>query len=137
MQPIAVHQGLKFVERRVKRGAAASATDFIATVRQMGFAGGACGTWAGVGRNRKYRFQRNDYARHDVLPIEARRRVSSFWYSEVVDRFKLTEKQKELYDAGVAYGWKDVFCVPIHGPGSLQGLGPRRCSMRWRIEAGE
>jgi DNA-binding CsgD family transcriptional regulator len=22
----------------------------------------------------------------------------------------------------VAYGWKDVFAVPIHGPGSMQGL---------------
>jgi LuxR family quorum sensing-dependent transcriptional regulator len=40
----------------------------------------------------------------------------------VVPQLKLSAKQKELYEAGVAYGWKDVFGVPIHGPGSLQGL---------------
>ena len=54
--------------------------------------------------------------------IESRRRVRPFWYSEVISRLKLSPKQKELYDTGVAYGWKDVFGVPIHGPGSLQGL---------------
>ena len=67
-------------------------------------------------------YQANGFVAHDVLPIESRRRVRPFWYSEVISRLKLSAKQKELYDAGVAYGWKDVFGVPIHGPGSLQGL---------------
>lgn len=57
-----------------------------------------------------------------MLLIEARRRVSSYWYSETIGRFKLNEKQKRFYEAGVAYGWNDIFCVPIHGPGSMQGL---------------
>ena len=56
------------------------------------------------------------------MPIEARRRVGPFWFSDVFSRFKLTERQKQLYEAAFAYGWKDAFAVPIHGPGSMQGL---------------
>ena len=57
-----------------------------------------------------------------MLPIEARRHVGPFWFSDVIGRFKLTERQKQLYDAAFAYGWKDAFAVPIHGPSSMQGL---------------
>jgi DNA-binding CsgD family transcriptional regulator len=134
MQSLA-EQGSKFVERCSTRAAAASAEDFLSTIGQMGFAGSACGAWVGIGRNRKVRFffvdwprdwiefyETNQFVEHDLVPIEARRRVSPFWYSDLVSRFKFTQKQKELYDAGVAYGWKDIFCVPIHGPGSMQGL---------------
>jgi DNA-binding CsgD family transcriptional regulator len=128
-------QGLKFVERCSTHSAAASADDFLATIRRMGFAAGACGAWAGIGRNRKVRFffvdwpqdwiefyETNRFVEHDVLPIEARRRIGHFWFNDIKSRFKLTEKQQQLYDAGVAYGWTDVFAVPIHGPGSMQGL---------------
>lgn len=54
------------------------------------------------------------------MPIEARRRVSPFWYHDIVSRLK--GKQKQVYDAVIAHGWKDVFAVPIHGPGSIHGL---------------
>jgi DNA-binding CsgD family transcriptional regulator/alkylhydroperoxidase/carboxymuconolactone decarboxylase family protein YurZ len=134
MEPV-TEAGLKFVERCAASDAAAAAADFLATIRRMGFACAACGAWAGIGRHRQNRFffvdwpqdwldfyQENGFVVHDALPIESRRRVRPFWYSEVVSRLKLSAKQKELYDAGVAYGWKDVFGVPIHGPGSLQGL---------------
>lgn len=134
MEPV-VEEGLKFVERCTVSDAAAAAADFLATIRRMGFACAACGAWAGIGRHRQNRFffvdwpqdwldfyQENDFVAHDALPIESRRRVRPFWYSEVISRLKLSAKQKELYDAGVAYGWKDVFGVPIHGPGNLQGL---------------
>jgi DNA-binding CsgD family transcriptional regulator len=127
--------GLTFIERCSADSAAESADEFMATLRQIGFAGTACGAWAGIGRNRKVRFffvdwprdwlefyEKNGFAEHDVLLIEARRRVSSYWYSETIGRFKLNEKQKRFYEAGVAYGWNDIFCVPIHGPGSMQGL---------------
>jgi DNA-binding CsgD family transcriptional regulator len=130
-----VEQGLRFVEQCSARSAAECADDFLAAIRQMGFAAAACGAWAGVGRNRKNRFffvnwpqdwidfyETNRFVEHDVVPIEARRRVRPFWFSDIVGRFKLTEKQKQLYDAGAAYGWKDAFAVPIHGPGSMQGL---------------
>jgi DNA-binding CsgD family transcriptional regulator len=134
MQSLA-ERGLQFIERCSAHVAAAAAEDFLATIRQMGFAGSACGAWVGIGRNRKVRFffvdwprdwiefyETNRFFEHDLVPIEARRRVSPFWHSALLSRFKLTQKQKELYDAGAAYGWKDVFCVPIHGPGSMQGL---------------
>jgi len=128
-------EGLRFVERCAANTAADAAADFLATIRRMGFACAACGAWAGIGRRRQSRFffvdwpedwlefyQRSRAFEHDVLPIEARRRVSPFWYGEVVPQLRLNGKQKELYEAGRAYGWKDVFGVPIHGPGSLQGL---------------
>ena len=101
----------------------------------MGFAGGACGAWAGVGPHRKYRFffvdwpadwqafyESNGYVHHDLLPVEARRRVAGFWYYDAISQRELTEKQQELHDAATAYGWRDAFAVPIHGPGSMQGL---------------
>jgi LuxR family quorum sensing-dependent transcriptional regulator len=126
---------MEFVERCSTVTAEEATQDFLDRIRQFGFTGAACGAWAGVGRNRKVRFffvdwpqdwlefyERNRAAEHDVLLIEARRRVTPFWYGEIIRRFKLTEKQKQLYDWGVAYGWKDVFAVPIHGPGSMQGL---------------
>jgi len=128
-------RGLQFVERCSTASAAACVDDFLATIRRMGFAAGACGAWVGIGRHRKVRFffvdwpkdwiefyEKNQFAEYDIVPIEARRRIRSFWFNSVVERFKLNEKQKQLYDAGVAFGWKDVFCVPIHGPGSMQGL---------------
>ena len=126
---------LEFIERSSKLDAAASVDDFRVTIRRLGFAGGACGAWAGIGQNRKVRFffldwpkewidiyESNRFAAHDFLPMEARRRVGAFWYSDVATRLKLTEIQKRVYAAGVAFGWKDVLAVPIHGPGSLQGL---------------
>jgi len=131
----AVTESLDFIARCRGRGAPDTVGDFLATIKTLGFAAGACGAWAGVGRNRKVRFffvdwpadwldyyQNNDYAEHDLLVIEARRRVSAFWYSDVVKRTKLTPKQQQLYRDGANYGWRDVFAVPIHGPGSMQGL---------------
>ena len=124
-----------FIDRTTKLSPDATVEDFRTTIRRMGFSGGACGAWAGVGKHRKVRFffldwpqewidiyNSNGFVEHDFMPMEARRRISGFWWSEVVTRLKLTEMQKRLYDAGVAFGWKDVFAVPIHGPGSLQGL---------------
>ena len=108
--------------------------DFLATIRRIGFTSAACGAWAGAGKNRRYRFffvdwpadwlqayEANKWVEHDLLPIEARRRVAPFLWSEIVER-KLSAAQRALYDAGWAYGWRDIFAVPLHGPGSLQGL---------------
>ncbi|HLH88179.1 MAG TPA: autoinducer binding domain-containing protein [Xanthobacteraceae bacterium] len=116
-------------------GAAECAEHFRAIIRQIGFAACACGAWAGVGRTRRHRFffvdwppdwlefyERGGFFHHDMLAIEARRRVSAMWVSSLMPHLKLTPKQLELVEAFDAYGWKDVFAVPIHGPGSLQGL---------------
>jgi DNA-binding CsgD family transcriptional regulator len=101
----------------------------------LGFTASACGAWAGVGKNRKNRFffvdwprdwlefyEANRFYEHDTLVIEARRRVSPFLCSEIALDTKLTQMQKRLHDAAIAYGWREVFAIPVHGPGSLQGL---------------
>jgi DNA-binding CsgD family transcriptional regulator len=134
MQSLA-ERGLQFIERCASCAAAEAVTEFLQTIDQMGFPASACGAWAGVGRNRKVRFffvtwpkdwiefyESNGFVEHDLVPVEARRRIGPFWFNDVVRHYKLSSKQKELWDAGVAYGWTDVFAVPIHGPGSMQGL---------------
>ena len=96
-------QGLQFVERCAGSDAATAAADFLATIRGMGFSCAACGAWAGIGRHRQSRFffvdwpadwldfyERNRWFEHDILPIEARRRLSPFWYADVVPRLKLS-----------------------------------------------
>jgi DNA-binding CsgD family transcriptional regulator len=126
--------GLKFIERCSTASAEAAASDFLATIRQYGFAAAACGAWTGIGKNRRHRFffvdwpadwlefyNKGGWFEHDLLPAEARRRIAPFLWSDIING-KLTAKQTALYDAGWAYGWRNVFCVPIHGPGSLQGL---------------
>src|SRR5580698_5616683 len=94
----------RFFERSAQRDAQATVEDFRATIRQAGFAGGACGAWAGIGRHRKVRFffldwpqdwvdiyNSNGFVEHDFMPMEGRRRISAFWWSDVVARLKLTE----------------------------------------------
>jgi DNA-binding CsgD family transcriptional regulator len=132
--PSSAELGLKFVARCAAAKAAAAADDFLVTIRQCGFAAAACGAWTGIGKNRRHRFffvdwpadwlefyNKGGWFEHDLLPTEARRRIAPFLWSDVIGT-KLTDKQKALYDAGWSYGWRNVFCVPIHGPGSLQGL---------------
>jgi DNA-binding CsgD family transcriptional regulator len=132
--PLSTEQGLKFIERCSAAAAQEAANDFLATIRKMGFAASACGAWAGIGKNRRHRFffvdwpadwlefyNKNGWFEHDLLPIEARKRIAPFLWSDLMGS-NLTDKQRALYEAGWAYGWRDVFCVPIHGPGSLQGL---------------
>lgn len=133
MQSLA-EQGLAFIERSAAQTADAAVDDFLATMRRMGFAGSACGGWVGVGKNRRHRFFFVDWPQdwldfynngrwfeHDRMVIEARRRIAPYCWSDLSNS-KLTLGERALFEAGFAYGWKDVFAVPIHGPGSLQGL---------------
>jgi DNA-binding CsgD family transcriptional regulator len=130
-----IEQGFKFVERCSLDTASACADDFMATMRLFGFSASACGAWAGIGARRKHRFfflewpqdwtefyETNQFFQHDLLPIEARRRTTPFWYTDVIEHFKLSEMQVKLHNGFLAYGWKDAFAVPIHGPSSVQGL---------------
>lgn len=48
--------------------------------------------------------------------------MSAFWFSEIVPALRLAGKQQELHEAVLAYGYNDVFIIPIHGPGSVQGV---------------
>jgi DNA-binding CsgD family transcriptional regulator len=130
-----VEEGLRFIERCAEANAEAATSDFLKTVDHMGFDGTACGAWAGVGKNRRSRFffvqwpadwlefyNTSGAFEVDLLPLEARRRVTPFLWSEIYSGKKLTAAQKAFSEAGWAYGWRDVFAVPIHGPGNLQGL---------------
>jgi DNA-binding CsgD family transcriptional regulator len=132
--PSITELGLTFIERCLKSPAAAAAEDFLSTIQLMGFSGGACGAWTGVGKNRHHRFffvnwpadwvelyNRSGWFGIDPLPIEARRRVAPFLLSELVGA-KYTAAQNALLKAAWDYGWREGFAVPIHGPGSLQGL---------------
>ena len=127
-------QGLKFIERCAGAGTQACVNDFLGTIRQMGFEGTACGAWAGVGKNRRHRFffvawpddwlefyNKNCGFEHDLLPIEARRRMVSYLWSEL-RAGRQTPEQAAFFNAGWMYGWREVVAVPIHGPASLQGL---------------
>jgi LuxR family quorum sensing-dependent transcriptional regulator len=127
--------GLQFIARCSTSDPVAAAQDFLSTAERIGFDVGAGGAWIGVGSNRKSRFffvnwptawleiyQANLWFQIDVMLIEARRRVGPFWFRNIVEHFKLTSRQKELCETFYAFGWKDCFAVPIHGPGSLQGL---------------
>jgi DNA-binding CsgD family transcriptional regulator len=133
--PSLAEQGLRFIQRCAAKPAAAAADDFLSTVKQFGFSAAAGGAWAGVGRNRQNRFffvswsrewlefyEKSQFSQHDPLLAESRRRMSAFWFSEVIAAVKLTQKQKELLAAAAAYGYRDVFAVPIHGPGNMQGV---------------
>lgn len=126
---------LPALERMQTLSTAECANNFITLVHEIGFAGTIAGAWAGVGRQRRYRFffvdrprpwfdfyERNDFVHDDPVVAESRRRISPFWHSEMSREVKLNRRQKELIDAFYAFGWKDVFAVPVHGPGSLQGL---------------
>lgn len=126
---------IQSLERWLSLDAAGCADGFKTLIRQIGFSACACGAWAGVGRNRRHRFffvdwpkpwlefyEREGFFHHDMLAIESRRRIGSCWVSDVIARGKLTARQQDLVKAFEAYGWKDVFAVPIHGPASLQGL---------------
>lgn len=125
---------LGFIDRCARASAAAASTDFLTTLDAMGFEAVACGAWAGVGKNRRHRFffvkwpqdwldvyNKNGWFDLDPLPEEARRRVSPFVLSEM-EHGKFSDAQREFYNAAWDYGWRDAFAVPIHGPGSLQGL---------------
>src|SRR5581483_11784428 len=129
-----IDEGLKYIERSAGIDTAAAAKDFMATIFRMGFHATACGAWAGIGKHRRHRFffvkwpqdwldlyDKNGWFEVDPLAGEARRRVAPFVLSEV-DQTKFSEGQREFYQAAWDYGWRDAFSVPIHGPGSLQGL---------------
>lgn len=133
--PSLAEAGLQFIARCSASNPVAAAQDFLSTVKRIGFDAGVGGAWIGVGSNRKNRFffmewptawrelyEANRWFEVDAMLIEARRRVSAFWYSSIIEHFKLTNRQKELCEAFDTFGWKDCFAVPIHGPGSLQGL---------------
>jgi DNA-binding CsgD family transcriptional regulator len=133
VDPIA-ELGLSFIERCANADTQACVDDFLATTRQMGFTAAACAAWVGVGKNRSHQFfflagpdgwlefcNRNRCLERDRLLIEARRHVAPSLCRDVPAGTQWGE-QHAFCKAGWTCGLREAFVVPIHGPGSVQGL---------------
>jgi DNA-binding CsgD family transcriptional regulator len=67
-------------------------------------------------------YQKNDYVRHDLVPMMARISASPFTWLEALDGRTPTGKQREHYEWALGWGIADVFAVPVHYPGGDFGL---------------
>lgn len=106
--------------------------DFI---RPHGFVAAACGESRETVEGRSWDFffntwpvewllqyQRNDYVRHDLVPVMARISMQSFSWREALAGRTPTTKQREHYDWALSLGIADAFAVPVHYPGDDFGL---------------
>ena len=100
-----------------------------------GFSASAGGAWIGTDINRTNRFFFNDwpadwiaiymannYGEHDPIVLESSRRIEPFLWTEMLDEPSFRVEGRDVWAAGVAYGWADGLSVPIHGPGGYQAL---------------
>ena len=108
---------------------------FLELLPTFGFDCCAGGAWAGTGGARVHRFyfnnwpkdwfelyQQRDFAGNDPIVLETRSRMTAFLWSEVANTRTFVDEGREVLAAVHAYGWSEVFAVPIHGPASYQGL---------------
>ena len=109
--------------------------DFQALIAKFGFPYSAGGGWASAGTHYAARFyfnswpedwlklyNENAYIQEDPVVMEARRVLTPFLLSEIRPRFENIGHVRELLEVYDAYGWREVFAVPIHGPMSYVGL---------------
>jgi LuxR family quorum sensing-dependent transcriptional regulator len=108
---------------------------FIEAIGFFGFVASAGGAWAGAGGSRSYRFYFNNWPKDwfdtymengfmeiDPMILEARRRMTPFLWTEMVDARTFAIEGATVIAAAKAYGWAEVMGIPIHGPSSYQGL---------------
>ncbi len=108
---------------------------FLDSISLFGFAACAAGAWTGVGATRAYRFYFNSWPAEwnalyaekalfvdDPIVLETRRRMTPFLLSEEEARMREVPGAGAVIDTCYAFGWRDVFGVPIHGPGGYQAL---------------
>lgn len=129
--------GLDFVTRCAQEPDLQKAIDdFLETIKVFGFAYSAGGGWTGFGARRVSRFYFNNRPEDwrlpyevkrlfevDPYPLEAATRRTTFLLTE--DERKLrsfSQEASDLVDAALAYGWREVMGIPIHGPGDYVGL---------------
>jgi len=67
-------------------------------------------------------YQKNDYVRHDLIPVVARVSVQPFTWREASAAREPTAKQIEHYEWATGLGVVDAFAVPIHYPAGDFGL---------------
>ncbi|WP_137935083.1 helix-turn-helix transcriptional regulator [Mesorhizobium comanense] len=108
---------------------------FVEAIGVFGFTASAGGAWAGAGGTRSHRFYFNNWPKDwfesymengfmeiDPMILEARRRMTPFLWTEMVDARTFTLEGAVVTAAAKAYGWAEVMGIPIHGPSSYQGL---------------
>jgi DNA-binding CsgD family transcriptional regulator len=59
---------------------------------------------------------RKGFSASSFVIAEARKRMSPFSWFEAKDARILSPGEQEIWDAAVAWGWKNGFVVPVHGP---------------------
>ena len=128
--------GLEFLELCAQESDVATVVArFLETIKLFGFQVSAGGGWVGAGASRVHRFYFNNWPKDwldfyleqglfdvDPMIIETRRRMSPFLLSEMGDARSFTVEGRVALESGLAYGWKEVMGVPIHGPAGYQGL---------------
>jgi DNA-binding CsgD family transcriptional regulator len=123
-------EGLKKCASSHEIGAAFS--DFVAP---YGFMATACGESRDTPEGRHWEFffntytaewllqyQKNDFVRHDLLPMVARFSAHTFTWLEAVRGRTPTIKQREHHEWAKSIGIVDAIAVPIHYPGGDLGL---------------
>lgn len=108
---------------------------YLSAIRIFGFECCAAGAWTGVGAARAHRFYFNSwpdswkeiYARNnffdiDPVVIESRRSMTPFLVREREVHMRTMPDAARIFDEVYAFGWSDVFAIPIHGPFGYQAL---------------
>jgi len=67
-------------------------------------------------------YQKNDFVRHDLLPMVARFSAHTFTWLEALKGRSPTLKQREHHEWAKGIGIVDAIAVPIHYPGGDLGL---------------
>ena len=106
--------------------------DFVAP---YGFIAAACGESRDTPEGRRWEFffntwpaewllqyQKNDFVRHDLLPMVARFSAQTFTWLEALRGRTPTIKQREHHEWANGIGIIDAIAVPIHYPGGDLGL---------------
>ena len=140
--------GMEFVARCTSEAAITGLIDeFQSLICVFGFDCCAGGCWAGVGRERQYRFFFNnwpadwrafyaahDYFSRDFIVAESRQRMRPFLWNELDPSLFTIPAAKEFFDATRAHGWIDGFVTPIRGPGGFEGIVSLAAKQRIELE---
>lgn len=123
---------------------------YLSAIRIFGFDCCAAGGWTGVGAARAHRFYFNSwpdswkeiYARKnffdiDPVVIECRRSMSPFLVRDREEQLISMPGVAQIFEEFYAFGWSDVFAIPIHGPFGYQAVVSLASFSRVTLDATE
>src|SRR6202790_1196932 len=136
MLELKLPDALPFIERLPRsRSSQEVGSAFSDFVKPYGFMAAACGESREIPEGRSWEFffntwpaewllqyQRNDYVRHDLVPMVARFSAQTFTWLEALRGRTPTVKQREHHEWAKGIGIVDAIAVPIHYPGGDLGL---------------